>query len=263
MGLNGIKEADVDKVERLILETLSEIADGNQNVNELGFDEERIDSVLHQIELSQRHVTSNFGINLCYSLNSYWMHGSDPEVVLQLSEQIGKLKEDLVTNKSIFKDLIRKYFLQNSHRVTLIMKPDDKYMEQQEKHEREMLEKISASLSEEDKEHIKMKAAALKQRQEAEQDVSCLPSLQISDIPRSIPEPMQWTIKNIHHLRPSSGEPAPNRTFVQNLDDSGVALYYGAQPTNGVTYFRGMISLSSIPRELAPYVPLFCSTLTK
>lgn len=33
------------------------------------------------------------------------------------------------------------------------------------------------------------------------------------------------------------------------------------QPTNGLTYFRGMASLNSLPSELVPYVPLFCSTM--
>lgn len=36
-----------------------------------------------------------------------------------------------------------------------------------------------------------------------------------------------------------------------------------AQPTNGLVYFRAFASLNTVPEELRPYVPLFCSVLTK
>lgn len=42
-----------------------------------------------------------------------------------------------------------------------------------------------------------------------------------------------------------------------------VPVQYCAQPTNGVVYFRAFCSLHSLPPELGPYVPLFCSVLTK
>lgn len=40
-------------------------------------------------------------------------------------------------------------------------------------------------------------------------------------------------------------------------------VQYCAQPTNGVVYFRVFCSLHTLPEELRPYVPLFCSVLTK
>lgn len=42
-----------------------------------------------------------------------------------------------------------------------------------------------------------------------------------------------------------------------------VPVQYCAQPTNGVVYFRAFCSLNALPPELRPYVPLFCSVLTK
>ncbi|XP_008561268.1 PREDICTED: presequence protease, mitochondrial-like [Galeopterus variegatus] len=40
-------------------------------------------------------------------------------------------------------------------------------------------------------------------------------------------------------------------------------VQYCAQPTNGMVYFRAFSSLNTLPEELKPYVPLFCSVLTK
>ena len=33
-------------------------------VHRAGFEEERIDAILHRIEISQKHQSSNFGLNL-------------------------------------------------------------------------------------------------------------------------------------------------------------------------------------------------------
>ncbi len=43
----------------------------------------------------------------------------------------------------------------------------------------------------------------------------------------------------------------------------GVHVQCCEQPTNGITYFRAVASLQSIPDDLLPYVPLFCNVITK
>ncbi len=49
VGLMGVAEEDLSKVESLVLRTLEEAA-------KTGFPEERIEALLHQVEISQRHV---------------------------------------------------------------------------------------------------------------------------------------------------------------------------------------------------------------
>jgi Zn-dependent M16 (insulinase) family peptidase len=49
IGLQGIHRNDVEKVEKIIGETLQKAA-------EEGFDPKRIESLLHQIEISQKNV---------------------------------------------------------------------------------------------------------------------------------------------------------------------------------------------------------------
>lgn len=43
----------------------------------------------------------------------------------------------------------------------------------------------------------------------------------------------------------------------------GTSVQLCIQPTNGVTYFRAVSSIASLPQHLKPYVPLFCSVATK
>jgi Zn-dependent M16 (insulinase) family peptidase len=35
------------------------------------------------------------------------------------------------------------------------------------------------------------------------------------------------------------------------------------QPTNGVVFFRSIANVNDLPAHLEPYVPLFCSVLTR
>jgi Zn-dependent M16 (insulinase) family peptidase len=74
-----------------------------------GFPEERIQSVLHQIELSQKHVrrpslprdvtiehslynhslsqvTTDFGMSVGHAINYTWIHGADPAEVLSVNK---------------------------------------------------------------------------------------------------------------------------------------------------------------------------------
>lgn len=51
VGLSGIKETDIEKVETIIHDTLKETV-------KTGFEKERIEAILHQIELSNKHVST-------------------------------------------------------------------------------------------------------------------------------------------------------------------------------------------------------------
>ena len=42
-----------------------------------------------------------------------------------------------------------------------------------------------------------------------------------------------------------------------------VPIQLAEQPTNGITYFRAISSITSLPDDLKIYVPLFCNVLTQ
>lgn len=50
VGLQGVKEEDVDKVQETIKSVISQ-------VRETGFDSKRIEAAIHQMELGQKHVS--------------------------------------------------------------------------------------------------------------------------------------------------------------------------------------------------------------
>nr|XP_006634363.1 PREDICTED: presequence protease, mitochondrial [Lepisosteus oculatus] len=233
VGLQGIAEKDIEKVRQIISQTFNEIIDN-------GFEEERIEALLHKIEIQMKHQSTSFGLALASFIATSWNHDGDPVVVLKISDQVSRFRQCLKDNPHFLQQKVKQYFKDNTHNLTLSMSPDELYFEKQAKAEEEKLQQKVERLSESDKKDIYEKGLQLLSLQSTSQDASCLPSLKVSDIQPTIPvTPVEMG---------SAGE---------------VPVQYCAQPTNGMVYFRAMCSLNTLPEDLKIYVPLFCNVITK
>jgi Zn-dependent M16 (insulinase) family peptidase len=105
--------------------------------------------------------------------------------------------------------------------------------------ERDKLGSVLSALSESDKMKIYSEGLDLSQKQNRESNVSCLPTLQLSDISKE------------------GSYPA-----LESSIQSGIYLQSCEQPTNEILYFKAFSSITSIPDDLMLYVPLFCSVVT-
>ncbi|KAM6989396.1 presequence protease, mitochondrial [Tautogolabrus adspersus] len=233
IGLQGMAEEDTERVKQIISQTINDII-------ESGFEEERIEALLHKIEIQMKHQSTNFGLSLASYIASSWNHDGDPVELLQINDSVAKFKQTLKENPRFLQDKVKHYFKDNTHRLTLSMSPDEVYLEKQAKAEEEKLQKKIQALSDSDKKEIYEKGLELLAAQSKTQDASCLPALKMSDIEPTIPV-----------------------TPVQISTAVGVPVQYCEQPTNGLVYFRAMCSLNTLPEDLRLYVPLFCSVLTQ
>ncbi|XP_044770958.1 presequence protease, mitochondrial isoform X6 [Neomonachus schauinslandi] len=233
VGLQGIAEQDTHAVRDIIDRTIEEVI-------EKGFEEDRIEALLHKIEIQMKHQSVSFGLTLTSYIASCWNHDGDPVELLKLGSQVARFRQCLKENPQFLQEKVKQYFKNNPHKLTLSMTPDDKYPEKQAWMETEKLKQKVDSLSPKDKQQIYEKGLELQTQQSRPQDASCLPALKVSDIEPSVP------------LTELEVALAAGKTPVQ----------YCAQPTNGVVYFRAFASLHTLPEELRPYVPLFCSVLT-
>ncbi|XP_065809460.1 presequence protease, mitochondrial-like [Labrus bergylta] len=229
----GMAEEDTERVKQIISQTINDII-------ESGFEEERIDALLHKIQIQMKHQSTNFGLSLASYIASSWNHDGDPVELLQINDSVAKFKQTLKENPRFLQDKVKHYFKENTHRLTLSMSPDEVYLEKQAKAEEEKLQKKIHALSDSDKKDIYEKGLELLAAQSKAQDASCLPALKVSDIEPTIPV-----------------------TPVQISTAVGVPVQYCEQPTNGLVYFRAMCSLNTLPEDLRLYVPLFCSVVTK
>uniref|UniRef100_A0A8D2AWE4 Presequence protease, mitochondrial n=1 Tax=Sciurus vulgaris TaxID=55149 RepID=A0A8D2AWE4_SCIVU len=233
VGLQGIAEENIQKVRDLVDRTFDEVV-------EKGFEDDQIEALLHKIEIQMKHQSTSFGRALISYIASCWNHDGDPVELLQLGNQLTKFRQCLKENPKFLQEKVKQYFMNNQHKLTLSMKPDEKYYEKQTQIETEKLKQKVDSLSLEDKQQIYEKGLELRSQQSKPQDASYLPALKVSDIEPTI----------------------PFTTLDVALTAGDIPVQYCAQPTNGLVYFRAFSSLNTLPEELRPYVPLFCSVLT-
>jgi Zn-dependent M16 (insulinase) family peptidase len=169
-----------------------------------------------------------------------WNHGADPISAIQIGQHIAKFKENLAASDSFLKDKVRHYLKENQHKLTLIMSPKADYQTELERRESEKRDLVLSKLTPEEKSRLHEDVLQLLDYQSKQHDTSCLPSLSIADIPRE-------------------GETVE----LQHLQTIGIPLQLCPQPTNGVTYYRAISSITSLDDDLKPYVPLFCYIITK
>jgi Zn-dependent M16 (insulinase) family peptidase len=234
-GLEGSNLEQAEAVEALILEVLQDVAKN-------GVPLEQIESVLHQIELSQREITGDgfpYGLRLIVNALSPMIHGGDPVAFLDLDSALIKLRADC-QNPRFIPDLIQRLLLDNPHRVRVVMAPDAELAAKEIAEETAKLAAIKAKMTEEQKAQIIEQAAALQARQQQEDDPDILPKVGLEDIADDLKIP-SGDFKTIGNL----------------------ASTWFASGTNGMVYQKIVVDLPDFEPELLEILPLFCDIVTE
>ncbi|MCJ1282000.1 Mitochondrial presequence protease [Xylographa opegraphella] len=239
VGLTGVKEADVPKVKDSIMKVL-------RDIHQEGFEKSKIDGILHQLELSLKHKTANFGMGLMQRLQSGWFNGVDPFDSLAWDKTISEFKKRYV-KPGYLEGLLEKFLL-NDRCLTFTMEPSSNYGEELISEETKRLASKIAEVTErsggEDKAREELTARELEllkvQENARTQDLSCLPMVHVADIPREMEKKI---------------------TRDSKLD--GVNIQWREASTNGLTYFRAINTLAGLPTELRMLIPLFTDTVMR
>jgi presequence protease len=234
VGLKDVLESDAPKVEAIVFDALRRLADG-------GIDPELIESAVHQIEFHRKEVTNTpypHGIKLLVGVSAGWLHGADPERILQLDSDLSRLRRALADGRFL-EDKIRHYFLDNPHRVRFTLTPDQEMAAEENRRVADELARQLAGMDDDALAHIRNDAAALEKLQETHEDLESLPTLERADIPPTVV-----------CIAPTPGTFAPP---VWSYD----------QPTSGIFYFSGALGAGAIDRQLLPLVPFFCYAASK
>ena len=154
-GLKNVNEETGDAIEKIIFDVLSDLADH-------GIDPEAISSAIHQIEFHRKEVSNTpypYGIKLMLMVIGSWLHGGDPERILQLDADFDRLHREIAAGRFL-ESRIRSYFLDNPHRVRLLLAPDQQKALQEEERVKEELRKKLEQLDGPGADRIKKDAAA-------------------------------------------------------------------------------------------------------
>ncbi|KAK2794062.1 Mitochondrial presequence protease [Emmonsiellopsis sp. PD_5] len=233
VGVNGVSEKDAalvkEKVQNVFQESLA-----------TGFNDQKVQGILHQLELALRHKTANFGIGIMEKTISSWFNGSNPMKELAWNDVINEFKQRY-ENGGYLEELMKKYLMSDkSVSFTMVGSPTyNKQLDEMElaRKEAKMAELTAAVGSLESAvEQLKKEELELLKVQEAAQhaDLSCLPSLHVKDISRQ----KEW------------------KTVRESKVDN-VEVVWREAPTNGLSYFQAMNAFEDLPDELRLLMPLF------
>lgn len=92
------------------------------------------------------------------------VHGGDPVELLDL-EPVLEAMRDKISDPDYVPGLIRRLLIDNPHRVTLTLRPDDQLEGRRQQAVRQALEARKAQLSDDEKRQIVTRAQALEARQ--------------------------------------------------------------------------------------------------
>lgn len=231
----GCEEKNAEKLESILYDTLKELADK-------GIEQKLIDASLHQLEFSGMEITGDyypFGLNLFFRSALAKLHGCTPEVSLLLYSQFETLHK-LTQDPHYLPKLIRTYFLDNTHFVRLVMKPDPELEEEENRLEKEKLKKIQESLSKKEIDTILEETKKLEefQAKSEHESVECLPKISIKDVPKK------------------------TKIFDLNkICEENTWVYHHETFTNHITYVNLVTSLPSLTEEELLYTKILTSLI--
>jgi Zn-dependent M16 (insulinase) family peptidase len=233
-GLKGIQAVDAANVEKVVLDTLGRLADE-------GVDSSQIDAAIHHLEFAKRERSNAgfpYALRLLFAVMPAYAYEGDPFAALDFDADLEHLEKARREGR-FFENLIRAELLDNPHRALLTVLPDEELEERQRRRELDRLEVLESRLDDAEKKRIVDDALRLKQDQDARQDVSVLPTLELEDIPMKF-------------------EDVPSRDVT--IGEARIEFY--PQPTNGITYLDIRGDFSRLTPEHRDLLPLFGRALT-
>lgn len=150
-----------------------------------GFQKKEIERALHELELERKEISREgapFGLNLFWRSGLLKQQGIDPLSGLETERYFQELHEEIRRHPRYFSTLLSNAFLDNHHLVVVRMVPSKRLEEHEKKEERKELDTIQHSLTSSEKKALLKQARELHAFQEKEEDLSCLPTIQIKDI---------------------------------------------------------------------------------
>lgn len=178
--LRGCKAENADKIEELLFSTLKAL-------EKQGIHPDLIESAMHQQEIQRSEINGEYGpFGLTLFMRSALMkqHGAKAEDGLVIHTQFEHIHASLKENPRFFTDLMRKYLIDNKHFVRVVMIPDPNLGAKEIEEEKKTLEKIKASLSDDEKQQIIEQADELETFQEEQDDneLEILPKVSLEDV---------------------------------------------------------------------------------
>ena len=183
----AIRGAEEDNADTIIESIFFEL----ERLRDEGIDRELLQAAINILKFAVKEgfEDSSTPKGIIYAIDSLSNYDRNVDIMekLDVDKMIKAIEEEM--DGDYFESLIDKYYLNNNHRVNLIMTPNDKMMQvEQDKFDMKM-DELKSSLSEKDIEDINLRFESLKKRQmteDAKEDVESIPKISSKDIDTEI-----------------------------------------------------------------------------
>lgn len=185
-----------------------------------------------------RYREADFGSypkGLMYGIEMFnsWLHDeNNPFMHIEQNETYARMKEWVKNGE--FENLIKKYFLDNTHCSLVTLIPEKGLAAKNEQEQKEKMAAYKATLSEEEIAKIVADTKALKEWQETpdkKEDLEKIPLLSRADMKKEAAE-------YVNEIR----------------NEDGTTVVFHNLFTNGIAYLRLMFKADTVPAELFPYI---------
>jgi hypothetical protein len=233
VGLKGVSTGNEAAVEPLVIETLAQLARD-------GIDPATVAASLNTVEFSLReNNTGSYprGLSLMTRALTTWLYGGDPLEPIAFEAPLAAIKARLARGERYFEGLIKRFYMHNPHRVTIVLQPDGGLTERNAVAERARLDAARTAMSPDEVQALVENTHALKHFQETPDPpevIATVPSLTLADLPREAPR----IPSELHEL-------------------GGARVLYHELFTNGICYLDVGLDLHTLPQDLLPLLPLF------
>lgn len=224
-------------------EFVSTIREVLQDLYENGLDKSSLLAALNNYEFQYReNEFGSYPKGLMFSFQIYdsWLYDDkEPFRHLEQNEQFAKLREMLETD--YFEQLIKKYFLDNTHFSLVVVVPVKGLTAKKDEELRNKLAAVKEKMTMEEKQALAAKTRALKEYQETpstQEELDTIPVLRRADLSDKV-EPFYNT------------ELSLNGTTVVRHD-----IF-----TNGIAYFNLSFDITDIPFEMMSYLSILKGVL--
>lgn len=232
-GLKGVLEKDAPEVDRIILQTLERLVHD-------GIPPLAVEAARNTLEFRLRENNTGIfpkGLHLMLRALSTWIYDGDPLGLVAFQGPLERLKVRIKEEPRLFEGLLTSLFLENPHRVSLVLAPDTSLARERETRIAEGLSALKASLGPEGIAQIIADNSALEHFQQTPD----LPGA-LASIPRLHLEDLRQEIRTI-----------PREVSCSH----GCRLLAHPLFANGVLYLDAGFDLHALPDSLLPYAPLF------
>lgn len=239
IGLRSVRPEDGDAVEALVMNTLAGLV-------EQGVSAKAVEAALNSLEFDLReNNTGRFprGLAAMFRSLTTWLYDGDPLAPLAWEKPLAAIKNRLKRKEAVFEQAIRRWLLDNPHRVTVVLVPDEGLAAARQAAENARLTADRESMNASQQEEVARISERLHLAQEtpdSPEALATIPTLGLDDLPRR------------NAILPCSEKAGTEPQVLEHELD-----------TTGILYARLLLPLDAVPSRFLSLLPLYARALTE